>query len=65
MTTVKLHVEPDQTPEEEARLVARVAPAVAEQTGSDTVAFELIKSEHLSVRGTLADRMQVSTRWSR
>jgi phenylpyruvate tautomerase PptA (4-oxalocrotonate tautomerase family) len=65
MTTVKLHVDPDQTPAEEARLVARVAAAVAEQTGSDTVAFELVKSEQLAVQGSVADRMQGSDRWSR
>lgn len=64
MTTVKLTVAPDQTPEEEARLVARVAAAVAESTGDDTVTFELVKSENVSVSGTVADRMSSSARWS-
>lgn len=64
MTTIKLHVAPDQTPDEEARLVARVAAAVAESTGEDTVSFELVKSEHVSVSGSIADRMQGSARWS-
>ena len=65
MDTVKLHVDPDQTPEEEARLVARVAAAVAEQTGSDTVSFEFVHSEELAVNGSVADRMQGIDRWSR
>ncbi|MGI8575026.1 MAG: hypothetical protein ACR2MA_06715 [Egibacteraceae bacterium] len=64
MTTVKLTVGPDQTPEEEAALVARVAAAVAEQTGSETINFELIHSEELNMRGEVAERMQASSRWS-
>lgn len=64
MTTIKLHVAPDQTPEEEAQLVARVAAAVAESTGDDTVSFEIVKSEQVQVSGSLADRMQGSARWS-
>ena len=63
-TTIKLTVEPDQTPAEEAELVARVAAAVAEDTGSDTVNFELIRSEHVTIQGALADRMQGAARWS-
>lgn len=65
MTTVKLHVDPDQTPEEEARLVARVAAAVTEHNGADSVQFELVHSEQLRMGGTVADRMQGSDRWSR
>jgi hypothetical protein len=64
MTTVKLNVDPDQTPEEEAALVARVAAAVAESTGDDTVAFELTKSESVTVTGSVADRMSRGARWS-
>lgn len=64
MTTVKLHIAPDQTPEEEARLVARVAQAVSEQTGDDTVSFELVESEDVTVAGTIADRMQAGNRWN-
>ncbi|CAN5519030.1 hypothetical protein BH23ACT7_BH23ACT7_22160 [soil metagenome] len=64
MTTIKLTVAPDQTPAEEAALVARVAAAVAESTGSDTVAFELTKSENVTVNGTVADRMSRGARWS-
>lgn len=64
MTTIKLNVPPDQTPQEEAELVARVASAVAEQTGADTVAFELVKSEKVHVSGTVADRISRGARWS-
>ena len=64
MTTIKLTVPPDQTPEEEAALVARVAAAVAESTGADTVSFELVKSEQVKVEGTVADRMHAGARWN-
>ncbi len=65
MTTIKLSVDPGQTPQEEAELVARVAAAIAESTGSDAIAIEIEKSEHVQVRGTgVADRMQGSARWS-
>ena len=63
MTTVKLTVDPNQTPAEEAQLVARVAAAVAESTGENTVAFELAKSESVAVAGTVAERMAASARW--
>jgi phenylpyruvate tautomerase PptA (4-oxalocrotonate tautomerase family) len=64
MTTIKLKVDPDQTPEEEAELVARVAAAVAETTGDDTVRFELEKTEHMQVAGNVAERMSKGMRWS-
>ena len=64
MTVVKLNVDPQQTPKEEAELVARVATAVAEETGDELVAFELTKSEHVHVRNGVADRMGRGARWS-
>lgn len=64
MTKIQLHVAPDQTPQEEAELVAKVAAAIAESTGTDTVHFELVKSEQMSVNGTVADRMAKGARWS-
>ncbi len=64
MTTIRLNVAPDQTPQEEAELVARVAAAIAESTGVDTVAFELHKSEQVKVEGTVADRITRGARWS-
>ena len=64
ITTIKLTVEPGQTPREEAELVARVAAAVAEDTGDDTVNIELISSEHVTISGTVADRMLGAARWS-
>ena len=64
MTTVKLTVDPHQTPKEEAELVARVAKTVAEETGDDMVRFELTKSEHVHVNAGVGDRMGRGTRWS-
>jgi phenylpyruvate tautomerase PptA (4-oxalocrotonate tautomerase family) len=64
MTVIKLNVAPDQTPEEEAELVARVAAAVAESTGSDSISFELVKSENVKVEGNVADRMSRGGRWN-
>jgi phenylpyruvate tautomerase PptA (4-oxalocrotonate tautomerase family) len=64
MTTIRMNVGPDQTPEEEAALVARVAAAVAESTGEDTVAFELTESESVSVAGDVGHRMSQGSRWS-
>ncbi|MDP8978184.1 MAG: hypothetical protein M3N17_06350 [Actinomycetota bacterium] len=64
MTTVRIQIDPQQTPEEEMRLVARVAAAVAETTGEETVAFELQSTEHVVVTGSVADRMHSSSRWS-
>jgi predicted regulator of Ras-like GTPase activity (Roadblock/LC7/MglB family) len=63
MTVVKLKVDPDQTPQEEAELVARVAAAVAESTGESTVRFELEKSEDVQVAGSVAQRMSRGARW--
>ena len=63
-TTVTLPADPGRTPDEEAQLVARVAAAVAEQTGND-VNVELVASEQVDVRGSVADRMQGSDRWTR
>ncbi|HVM15161.1 MAG TPA: hypothetical protein VM287_12655 [Egibacteraceae bacterium] len=62
-TTVKLTVAPDQTPEEEAALVARVAAAVEESTGHDQITFELTRSEQMRVEGNVADRMSRGARW--
>ena len=64
MTVIKLNVDPQQTPEEEAELVARVAAAMAEATGSSEISFELIKSENVEVSGTVAERMGNAARWT-
>ncbi|MPZ73419.1 MAG: hypothetical protein GEU74_09335 [Nitriliruptorales bacterium] len=64
MTVIKLNVDPQQTPQEEAELVARVAAAMAEATGSDEISFELVKSENVEVSGTVAERMSSSARWT-
>ncbi|MPZ89591.1 MAG: hypothetical protein GEU81_16310 [Nitriliruptorales bacterium] len=65
MTTVRLTVDPNQTAQEEAELVARLAAAITESTGEDTLAFELQHSEQLRIAGTeVAERLQLSARWS-
>jgi phenylpyruvate tautomerase PptA (4-oxalocrotonate tautomerase family) len=65
MTTVRVTVDPQQTPREEAELVARVAAAIADSTGEDSVVVELEASEQVRVAGTtVANRMQGSARWS-
>lgn len=64
MTKIKLTVPPDQTPEEEAALVARVAAAVAQETGATEIAFELEKSEKVRVEGAVGDRMSGGARWN-
>jgi phenylpyruvate tautomerase PptA (4-oxalocrotonate tautomerase family) len=64
MTTIRMNVDPGQTPQEEAALVARVAAAVSESTGEDTVAFELTKSETVTVAGDVGHRMSQGSRWS-
>ena len=64
MTTIKLTVPPDQTPAEEAALVARVAAAVQESTGETDISFELTKSEEVRVAGAISDRMAGGARWN-
>jgi predicted regulator of Ras-like GTPase activity (Roadblock/LC7/MglB family) len=65
MNTIRLSVDPQQTPKEEAELVARVAAAIAESTGDQDVTVELERSEQVRVEGTtVAARMQGSARWS-
>lgn len=63
-TTITLSVEPGQTPAEEAQMVVRAAAAAAEDTGTDTVNFRLLHSEHVRVTGSVADRMRGAARWS-
>lgn len=60
---VTMPSEPGTTPAEEAALVARVAAAVREETGQD-VSLHLEDSEHVTVRGSVAERLQGSSRWS-
>ncbi|MGH8886445.1 MAG: hypothetical protein ACRDYX_14970 [Egibacteraceae bacterium] len=62
MTTIKLSVPPDQTLDEEAELVASVAAAVTESTASDTITFQLTKSEQVTV-GAVAARILEGVRW--
>ncbi len=64
MTTIRLTVPPDQTPAEEAQLVAAVATAIAESTGADTIQFQLEKSEVVSYQA-IGSRTHASDRWNR
>ncbi len=63
MTTIKLNVPPDQTPEEEAALVARVAAAYTDSTGRQDVNVELNKTEEVDYQA-VSDRTHASSRWS-
>lgn len=49
--TVRVNVPPDQTPEEEAALVARVAAAYQESTGRE-VTVEVRPTEEVDFRAT-------------
>ena len=60
MRVIRLNVPPDQTPEEEARLVAEVAASYAESTGSDDVTVQVTRSEEVDYRTVQA---QSSSRW--
>jgi len=65
MTTIKLTVPPDQTPAEEAELVARVAAALSESLDDATeIHFELETSETVDYQA-MSHRTQVSDRWNR
>ncbi len=64
MTKVKLQIPPDQTPQEEAELVARVASAIAASTGEDEIHFEFETAEDVSYQA-MSGRAQSSDRWNR
>lgn len=63
MAKIKLNVPPDQTPEEEADLVARVAQAISESTGEDHIEFELNQPEEVDYHA-VSPRTEVTSRWS-
>lgn len=50
MTVIRVNVPPDQTPEEEAELVARVAASYEESTGSSDVTVEVNRTEEVDFR---------------
>ncbi|HEX2026481.1 MAG TPA: hypothetical protein VHF25_00620 [Nitriliruptorales bacterium] len=64
MTKIKLTVPPDQTPAEEAELVAAVATAIAERTGADEIHFELERPEDVSF-AAVGTRAGATDRWNR
>ena len=63
MTTIKLNVPPDHTPEEEAALVARVAAAYESSTGRSDVNVEVNRPEEVDYQA-VSDRTHASSRWS-
>jgi hypothetical protein len=62
MTTIKLNVPPDHTPEEEAALVARVAASYQESTGRSDVKVEVNRTENVDYQA-VSDRTHQSSRW--
>ena len=62
MSVIRLKVPPDQTPEEEAALVAEVAASFEESTGSDDVTVEVERSEEVDFRSLQAGS---ASRWTR
>lgn len=63
MAKIKLNVPPDQTPQEEAELVARVAQAIQESTGEEHIEFELNKPEEVDYQA-MSQRTEASSRWT-
>ena len=63
--SIKLTVPPDQTPEEEAELVAAVAQSIEESAGDHgRIDFELETSEETSFQA-VSRRTGASDRWNR
>ena len=63
MPKIKLNVPPDQTPEEEAELVASVAQAIIETTGDEDIEFELHSPEEVDYQA-VGQRTEQSARWN-
>jgi hypothetical protein len=62
---IKLTVPPDQTPDEEAALVAAVAQSIEETAGDHgRIDFELESSEEVSYQA-VGSRTGASDRWNR
>ena len=61
MSVVRFNVPPDHTPEEEEALVADVAAAFEDSTGSREVTVEVNRSEEVDYRQV---RAASSSRWS-
>ena len=60
MSVIRLNVPSDQTPEEEAALVADVAAAYTDSTGSPDVTVEVTRTEEVDYRSVAAG---MSSRW--
>jgi hypothetical protein len=60
VNVIRLNVPPDQTPEEEAALVAEVAASFEDSTGSSDVTVQVQRSEEVDYRSVQAHQ---SSRW--
>ncbi|MTV27765.1 hypothetical protein FTX61_20455 [Nitriliruptoraceae bacterium ZYF776] len=60
MNVIRMNVPPDQTPAEEAALVADVAAAYTDSTGSADVTVEVHRSEEVDFRAVQAG---LASRW--
>ncbi len=61
MSVIRVNVPPDHTPEEEAKLVADVAAAFVESTGSDDVTVEVNRPQEVDFRTVQAGS---ASRWA-
>jgi|NGEPerStandDraft_5_1074534.scaffolds.fasta_scaffold84984_2 phenylpyruvate tautomerase PptA (4-oxalocrotonate tautomerase family) len=61
MTVIRVNVPPEHTPEEEAQLVADVAAAYTESTGSGDVTVEVQRPEEVDYRSVPTRQ---TSRWS-
>jgi len=61
MTVIRVNVPPEHTPEEEARLVAEVAAAYTESTGSGEVTVEVEHPEEVDYRAVAPG---ATSRWT-
>lgn len=60
MAVIRVNVPPDQTPEEEAELVAAIAASYEESTGSRDVTVEVERPEEVDYRSVPTER---TSRW--
>jgi hypothetical protein len=61
MNVIRLNVPPDQTPEEEASLVASAAASYEDSTGSRDVTVQVTRSEEVDYRAVHA---AMTARWA-
>lgn len=62
VTTIRLRLPPDKTPEQEAAIVRAVADSFEDSTGHREVTIEVEKPEEVDYHG-VSERAQRSSRW--